>query len=127
MTKYLDDQHKYRQNNDTPIVYDEEEWYAESRPPYICDYCHHTLYKLQDRSGLSISWYCNNCKVEYDPEVELRSKSKISMSEGPVTNPSVSYAPETGIKRNKKEVKGGLKVLSERHGVKVTSYSESKG
>jgi hypothetical protein len=129
MTKYISDKYGYRYRPiiDTPVVAGEEEWYAESRPPYICDFCHHTLIKLQDRSGLNQSWYCNNCHQEYDPEAELRTKSKISMSEGPVTNPSVSYAPEVGLKRKKREVKGGLKVLSERHGVKVTSYSESKG
>jgi hypothetical protein len=123
MTIYLDDQHKYRQNNDTPIVYGEEEWHAESRPPYICDFCHHTLIKLQDRSGLSISWYCNNCKSEYDPEVELRTKSKISMSEGSTKNPSVAYPPEAQLKRKKNEPRGSFRRLQER-GIKITNYQE---
>jgi ribosomal protein L37AE/L43A len=127
MTKYVSDKYGYRPIIDTPVVAGEEEWYAESRPPYICDFCHHTLIRLQDRSGLNVSWYCNSCNTEYDPEAELRTKSGLSMSEGPVTNPSVAYAPEKTLTKKKKEVKGGLKKISERSGVRVTSYKEGKG
>jgi hypothetical protein len=49
------------------------------------------------------------------------------MSKGPVRNPFVSYVPEAGLKRRNKEIKGGVKTISERPGVKVTSYSEGKG
>jgi hypothetical protein len=31
------------------------------------------------------------------------------------------------IQRKETEIKGGLKVLSERHGVKITNYKEGKG
>jgi ribosomal protein L37AE/L43A len=125
MTKYVSDKYGYRPIIETPITAGEEEYYAESRPPYICDFCHHTLIKLQDRSGVNQSWYCNSCNTEYDPETELRSKQSLTMSEGPVTSPSVSYAPEKKLTRKKREIKGGLKVISERSGVKVTSYSET--
>jgi hypothetical protein len=133
MTKYLENKNPWSRNKpaetDIPISLGEEEWYAESRPPYICDFCHHTLIKLQDRSELNTSWFCNSCNAEYDPETEteLRSKTSLTMSEGPVTNPSVAYPEESTLTRKKKEVKGGLKVLSERHGVKVTNYQEGKG
>jgi hypothetical protein len=128
MTKYLETKNPWNKPIDIPVVAGEEEWYSESRPPYICDFCHHTLVKLQDRSGLNQSWYCNNCHQEYDPdlEAELRTKSKISMSEGPVTNPSVAYAPDRTLTRKAKEIKGGLKTLQAR-GINITSYKEGKG
>jgi hypothetical protein len=131
MTKYLENKNPWSRKKpaETPITLGEEEWYAESRPPYICDFCHRTLIKLQDRSILNTSWFCNSCNAEYDPESEseLRSKTSLTMSEGPVTNPSTAYAPEVGLKRKDKEIKGGLKKLSERSGVRVTSYKEGKG
>ena len=95
--------------------------------PDICDQCHHTLIKLQDRSGLSISWFCNNCKVEYDPEAELRSKSKLSMSEGPIEEPAVTALaiPDGTAFYNKKKpvYHGGVKTLAEK-GLKIVNYSD---
>jgi ribosomal protein L37AE/L43A len=123
-TKYYSDKNPWNKPTDTPITLGEEEWYAESRPTYICDFCHHTLIKLSDRSGINISWYCNNCNTEYDPETELRSKTPLTMAEGPVTNPSVSYAPERTIKRRKTEPRGSFKVLRER-GVNIVNYKET--
>ena len=126
MTKYLSDKYGYgyRPNTDSPIVYGEEEWNAESRPPYICDFCHHTLVKLQNKTN--VSWFCRNCNTEYDPETEteLRSESKISMAEGPVTDPSVSYAPQAGLKRKKNEPRGSFRKLQER-GIRITNYIET--
>jgi hypothetical protein len=112
MTKYLSDKHGYgyRPYTDTPISVGAEEWNAESRPPYICDFCHHTLIKLQNKTN--VSWWCRNCNSEYDPEA--------------VTNPSISYAPEPTLKRKGKEVKGGLAEL-QRRGLKISNYTEGKG
>jgi hypothetical protein len=129
MTKYTEDKNPWNKNKpaetEIPITLGEEEWYAESRPPYICDFCYRTLIKLQDRSGLNTSWFCNSCNMEYDPEseTELRSKTSLTMSEGPVTNPSVSYTPERTLKRRNTEPKGTFKKLQER-GIKITNYSE---
>jgi hypothetical protein len=125
MTKYLSDKYGYgyRPNADTPISIGAEEWNAESRPPYICDFGHHTLVKLQNKTNTS--WFCRNCNTEYDPEAEkeLRSESKILMAEGPVTDPSVSYAPERTIQRRKNQPKGTFRKMQER-GMHITNYQE---
>jgi hypothetical protein len=75
MTKYTESKNTWSKpiETNTPITLGEEEWYAESSPPFICDFCHRTLIKLQDRSGLNQSWFCNGCNQEYDIETELRS------------------------------------------------------
>lgn len=125
-TKYHSEKNKFdRQDKDTPISIGSEEVYAESRPPYICDMCHQTLIKLQDRSGLSISWYCNNCKSEYDPEEELglRSESEIVTAQGPAEEVGVSYAPTKELTRKKNEQRGTFKVLRDR-GLNITKYEE---
>jgi hypothetical protein len=83
------------------------------------------LSKLQDRSGLNQSYYCTTCQVEYDPETELRSKTPLTMSEGPTKNPSIAYAPEAQLKRRKNEPRGSFKVLKDR-GMNITNYSEKK-
>jgi hypothetical protein len=62
-----------------------------------------------------------------DVDVEnTRSKSKLEVPNR-IEEPAIGIAPEPTLKRKKTEVKGGLKVLSERHGVKVTPYTEGKG
>jgi hypothetical protein len=123
LTKYLNDKHRGRPNADTPIVAGDE-WYGESRPPFICDHCHTILSKLIQRNGLSPSWYCNRCNVEYDPEAELRSKSKISMSEGPTTTPLASTKfPEPTVGRSPPPVRGTFAEL-QRRGMKIKNYKD---
>jgi hypothetical protein len=46
------------------------------------------------------------------------------MSEGPVKNPYVSYAPEAQLKRKKNEPGGTIKVLKDR-GMNIVNYKET--
>jgi hypothetical protein len=131
MTRYLDQKRIAQSNNDISIIGEEQLREIDNRDhprTYSCDYCHRTLSRLIDSSGnnADICYYCNYCKTtKYDIE-ELRSESYLETSEGPVTDPYVSYAPEPTIKRKKKEPKGGFKALQDK-GIKITSYTEGKG
>jgi hypothetical protein len=128
MTKYTDRNYRIGIQKDSPIVAGEEEIrQVENRGrEYICSTCRRTLVKLVDYSGENISYFCNFCSPETLPTTELRSKSKISTPTGMITEPAVSLVPEVGIKRKKKEVKGGLKTLQDR-GINITHYKEGKG
>jgi hypothetical protein len=92
--------------------------------------CNRILSKLQDRNGANESFYCSSCSIEVFPsEVEsLRSKNKLTTPEG-VYN-QTPYAStkftEPDLRKKKVEIKGGLAELQKR-GIKITSYTESKG
>jgi hypothetical protein len=127
MTKWHDDKNKWRMNADTPIPIGDE-WNRDPNPSYICNYCQRTMSKLTDRSGLSPSWYCTNCSIEVDPSItEVRSKSPLSTRDEPPEHPYVAFPPEPELKRKKKEIKGGLKAMTEKGSIRVTSYKEGKG
>ena len=123
MTKYFEDRNKFRKE-ETPIVAGSE-WTRDPKREYICSYCRRTLHRLADKNGLNESFFCSFCSIESLPEEDLRSKSKIAPPEriDNSDNPSVSYAPEVGIKRKNKEPKGTFRTLQER-GIKITNYSE---
>lgn len=64
----------------------------------------------------------------YPDKSEAKSKSHLSTPQKSNNeNPRVAYPPEPSIGRKKKEIKGGLKALSERGSIRITSYTESKG
>jgi hypothetical protein len=126
MTRYYDSSHRYKPKEDTPIPIGEQ-WTRDPNPSYICNYCQRTMSKLTDRSGLSPSWYCTHCSIEVDPSItEVRSKSPLTTRDEPPDNPVVSIPPEPSLRKKKKEIKGGLVELQKR-GIKVTSFTESKG
>jgi hypothetical protein len=129
MTKYSDSNHfaSFNVNSDIAVVGEEQIGQQEKRKKeFICEFCRCTLSKLVDSSGKNVSYYCNRCNTStYDTD-ELRSQSYLEMSEGPVEDPSISYAPEPELSRKKKGVKGGLKALQDK-GIKITSYTEGKG
>ena len=82
------------------------------------------LSKLIQRNGLSPSWYCNRCHVEYDPEAELRSKSKISMSEGPPDTPLASTNfKEPTVGRSPPPEPSTFAEL-QRRGMKIKNYKD---
>jgi hypothetical protein len=83
---------------------------------------------LHGRSGENVSYYCNFCSVETNPqEKELRSKPRIEPHEGGNKVPLVSTKfTEPTVGRKKKELTGSFKVLRER-GMKFTNITESKG
>lgn len=82
---------------------------------------------MQGRRGENVSYYCVTYSIEINPEeTEVRSKSRLTTPEGINQTPYVAYPPEPDLRRKKTEIKGGLAELQKR-GIKVTSYTESKG
>jgi hypothetical protein len=128
LTKYHDSKHFSSFKNDVAIVGEEQVQEIENKngKEFICEFCRCVLTKLVDASGENVSYYCNRCSMTTYDTNELRSQSYLEMSDGPVEEPSISYAPEKKIERKKKEIKGGLAEL-EKRGVHVTSYKEGKG
>jgi hypothetical protein len=125
MTKYHDNKYFARFNNDIAIVGEKQVREIENKKDkeFICEFCRCTLSKLVDASGENVSYYCNRCSITtYDTD-ELRSESYLEMSDGPIENPSISYAPEPELKRKKKQYKGGFEALQAK-GFNITSYTE---
>lgn len=127
MTKWYDDQHKYKQDPGTPISV-AGNWYGVPQREFYCEYCQRRLSKLTDRSGLSPSWYCSFCQIESSPdEKEMRSKGKLETAEGPPDTPLASTKfKEPSVGRGKKELTGSFKILRDK-GMRFTSVTESKG
>jgi hypothetical protein len=105
------------------------EYYTNDRPSYICSFCNQTLVRLTDAGQNNTTFWCRNCSVEFDPELEnVRRESKISV---PDRNEEILVAQTPGQDYLKKkveihkesEIKGGLKALKER-GLKITYYEE---
>ena len=81
--------------------------------------------KLLDSSGQnpSLSLYCSFCGISSEIEEDTRKKSKVKVHKGKITEPAVGYAPEVGLKRKQKVIKGGLRLM-EQKGLKITNYKE---
>jgi hypothetical protein len=127
MTKYNDSRNRGTPiDTGVPISLPNYEQ-MNSHKEFFCPYCQLKLSKLIDSSGQNTSFYCPKCTIEYPNESEAKSKSYLSTPQKSNNeNPAVSYAPEVELKRKKTEVRGGLAELQKR-GIKVTSYTESKG
>jgi hypothetical protein len=123
MTKWYDDQHKYRPDSDTPISVGGN-WYREPQREFYCEYCQRRLSKLQNNTG-NVSYYCSACSVEVDPSLtEVRSKSRLSTPEGPPETPYVSTKfTEPTVGRKPVEPKGSFAALRAR-GIKITNYKD---
>jgi hypothetical protein len=128
LTKYYSDKNKFRINNDTPIsIPNYEQIERDSHEERFCPYCQFKLSRLIDSSGCNPSFYCSKCTIEYPDKSETKSKSGLSTPQKSNNErPAVSYAPEPTLGKKKTEIKGGLAELQKR-GIKVTSYTESKG
>jgi hypothetical protein len=133
MTKYFDSQNRNKgihdNSYDSPISIPDYIQMESSNVTRYCPYCHVSLSRLIDSSGLNPSWYCSRCVIEYPDKTKVKTKSHLATTEQSNNNdnPSVSYAPEVGLRKKDREIKGGLKKISERSGVRVTSYKEGKG
>jgi ribosomal protein L37AE/L43A len=100
----------------------------DSREERYCPYCDLRLSRIIDSSGMNPNWYCSKCVINYPNKAEAKSKSRLSTPQKSNSErPAVSYPPEPSIGRKKTEIKGGLKALSEKGSIRITSYSESKG
>jgi hypothetical protein len=125
MTKYYDNNNKWRRDKDTPISVRN---YEHDEPKtYYCNNCNRTLNKPIDSSGQNTSYYCNNCSIEVIPSLtEVRSASKLVTPEGPIESPSISYPPDLTIGKTPVEPKGVFAEMKKK-GIKITNYREEKG
>jgi hypothetical protein len=135
MTKYVDNKFKTYANADpnaypnayTPIIVSNESFSGDYHRTFTCETCNTILTRLHDSGDNTISFYCPKCNSNsYDTE-SLKTKSKFKTKEGPMEEPAASVVPDVGLKRKKKEIKGGLAEIAKRPGVKITGYVESKG
>jgi hypothetical protein len=100
----------------------------DSREEHYCPCCQLRLSRLIDSSGSNPSFYCSKCVINYPDKSEVKSKSRLSTPQKSNNErPAVSYPPALTLKRKKTEIKGGLKALSEKGSIRITSYTESKG
>jgi hypothetical protein len=125
MTRYSDNNRRYKPREDTPIV---ASYNTNEHKEFYCKWCSRLMTRLIDSSRQNVSWFCSACNVETNPEIDsLRSKSRLEVPTGVNQNPNASTKfPEPDLRRKKTEIKGGLAVLQKR-GIKITSYTESKG
>ena len=106
------------------------EYYEDERPSFICSLCNRTLIRLTDNSQQNTTFWCRDCSVEFDPELEnLRKESKISVPDRNIepavtTTPGIDY---NAIKiRKELELKGGFAALAKKV-IKITHYEERVG
>jgi hypothetical protein len=124
LTKWYDDQHKYRQDPGTPIVAGRD-WYGEPQREFYCEYCQRRLSRLTSH-GLSPSWYCSFCQIESIPdEKEMRSKGKLETMPGPPDTPlATTKFKEPTVGRTPPPIRGSFAEL-QRRGIKITNYKDT--
>ena len=113
-------------NDDKVII--SSDYYKEERPSYICSICNRTLSRLSDAGGNNSTYWCRNCSVEFDPELEnVRRESKISVPDRNI-EPVVATTPgiiDVSI-HHTPEPKGAFKALQQK-GIKIKDYKETDG
>ena len=114
----------YAKPNDDKVIISSEYSQGE-RPSFICSICNRTLSRLTDGGGNNSTYWCRNCSVEFDPELEnVRRESKISV---PDRNQETLAATTPGIPdisiHHTPEPKGAFKALQQK-GIKITNYKE---
>jgi hypothetical protein len=127
LTKYNDNRNRgIPKDTGVPIsLPNYEQIEIDSHKEFYCSYCNLRLSKLQDRSGLSPSWYCSKCVIEYPDKSEAKSKSHLlTPQKSNNENPRIAYPLEPTIGKKKKELTGSFKVLRDK-GMKFTSVTES--
>jgi hypothetical protein len=104
------------------------EYYTNDRPSYICSFCIQTLIRLTDAGLNNVTWWCRNCSVEFDPEVEnLRKDSKIIVPDRNIepAAASIDVIPEVSI-RHEPELRGSFAQLAKKGTIRFTSYSTTE-
>jgi phage FluMu protein Com len=127
-TKYVDNKFRTYANVDPnayiPIIVSNESFSNHYHKTFTCELCNTILTRLHDSGDNTISFYCPKCNSNsYDTE-SLKTKSKFKTKEGPIEHPAASVVPDVGLIRKRVEYKGAFKTLSQRPGLKITSYSE---
>jgi hypothetical protein len=123
MTRYSDNNRRYKPREDTPIV---ASYSTNERREYVCSYCNRTMTKLQDRNSANISFFCNACNIETNPEEtdNLRTRSCLQMPEGVNTTPYVSTKfIEPTVGKTPSPVRGTFAEL-QRRGIRITNYKD---
>jgi hypothetical protein len=119
----------YAKPNDDDKVIISSEYFQDERPSFICSICNRTLSRLTDSGGQNSTYWCRNCSVEFDPELEnVRRESKISVPDRNhetlvATTPGQDYLNKKVEINHTPEIKGGLKALKDK-GIRITSYQE---
>lgn len=103
------------------------EYFQNDRPSYICSICNRTLSRLSDAGNNNSIYWCRNCSVEFDPQLEnLRKESKIIVpdrnQEPSIT--SIGVTPDVSI-RHETRLKDGALALSKEGTIRFTSYQDS--
>jgi hypothetical protein len=129
LTKYNDNRNRgIPKDTGVPIsLPNYEQIEIDSCEERYCPYCQIRLSRLIDSSGLNPSWYCSKCVINYPNKAEVKSKSRLGTPQKSNNeNPRIAYPPELTLGKKKVEIKGGLAELQKR-GIRITSYTESKG
>jgi transposase-like protein len=115
-------------NKNKDIITIGDEWTGEDRPSYICSWCSRVLTRLTNASQSNISWFCRNCNITFDPDLEnVRRESKLivpNRNEAAVTSIQNNMADEVEI-RHTPPIRGGFAELQKK-GLKITSYKTSE-
>jgi hypothetical protein len=114
-------------NKNKDIVTIGDEWTGEERPSYICNFCSRNLVKLTDRNNQNESYYCNSCRLDFQPDNEnVRRESKLSVPDRNQdtlvsTTPGQDYLNKSVEIHHTPEPKGTFKVLQQK-GIRIKDY-----
>src|SRR5215207_130714 len=112
---------KLKPNEDKVVI--SSEYYQNDRPSYICSFCHQTLIKLTDAGQNNSTYWCRNCQVEFDPEVEnIRKESKLLVPDRNIEPAitSIGNTPDISI-RHTPPLRGGFAELQKK-GLRIKDY-----
>src|SRR5687768_3807287 len=123
MTRYSDNNRRYKPREDTPIV---ASYNTNEHNEYVCSYCNRTMIKIQDRNSANISYFCSACNIQTNAEEtdNLRTRSRLQMPEGVNTTPYVSTKfPDYSVGKSPPPVRGTFAEL-QRRGIKIKNYKD---
>jgi hypothetical protein len=112
---------KLKPNEDKVII--SSEYYQNDRPSYLCSFCNQTLIRLTDSGQNNSTYWCRNCQVGFDPEVEnIRKESKLSVPDRNIEPAitSIGNTPDVSI-RHEPPLRGGFAELQKR-GLRIKDY-----
>jgi hypothetical protein len=117
-------------NPDDDKVIISSEYFTNERPSYICSICNQTLSRVSDAGGNNLTYWCRNCSVEFNPELEnIRRESKISVPDRDeetliAQTPGQDYLKKRVEIHREPELSGGFAQLAKKGTIRFTSYEE---